>query len=100
MPKTHTKDPQAILDYSVDWSGGDGTPPWLHEGEGITSATWSVTARGPGAVTIDREGRIGGKCTVWLAGGTPGVTSIATCHIVTSEGREDDRSHTIRVANR
>jgi len=38
--------------------------------------------------------------TVWLSGGTVGVDYSVACKIVTSAGRTDERTVTIRIAQR
>ncbi len=85
-------DPQARLDYTWDWT------PWLVAGETITTAT--LTASGPvaaGAPTIT-----GGKVTAWITSTAPSAAGPASvsCHIVTSAGREDDRTWSLYVTNR
>jgi hypothetical protein len=37
---------------------------------------------------------------VWLSGGTPGYPFTIVNHIVTDQGRQDDRTITIRVRER
>ena len=88
-----TKDPQAVLDYSVDWT------PWLAEGETIDASTWTV----PAGVTQEASPApsvAGGKTTVWLSGGTAGKAYTVTNHITTSQGRQDDRSFRLEVRDR
>jgi hypothetical protein len=84
------KDPQAVLDYEVDWSA------WLPSGDTITAATWTATD----GITMDSSAFTDTKATVWLSGGTENVTYNLTCHIVTAAGREDDRTIRILVTSR
>lgn len=87
---SNTKDPDARLDYAWDWSA------WLEDGETITSHTVTVES---GDVVIDGTPQeAAGVVTAWLEAGT--TRSVVTCHIVTSEGREDDRSRTITIRER
>jgi len=88
---TFTKDPDAVLDYSVDWS------LWL-AGDEISSSEWiledgvdleQVTA--PHTAT---------KATVWLGGGEKGTTYLVTNRIVTVGGRTDDRTISVKVEDR
>jgi hypothetical protein len=91
MPQEITKDPDAFLDYSVDW----GT--WLVEGDSIGSAVWTV----PDGLTQEAATVDGTRTIVWLSGGTDGQTYTVTCHVVmTPSGREDDRSLTINMEER
>lgn len=83
---TYYKDPSAVLDYEVDWTA------WLAASETITSHT--VTA--PAGITVDSSSLAGAVVTVWLSGGTVWERYDVVCHIVTNQGREDDR--TLRVA--
>ena len=85
-------DPDAVLDYAVDWTA------WLSDGETITASTWTVpdgiTETTPAPSFTDTA------ATIWLTGGTVGQSYSVTNHITTSQGRQDDRSLNIRVANR
>ncbi len=88
-----TKDPDAILDYEIDWAA------WLASGDSIDTATWTsaptgIIADSP-APAVD-----GTKARVWLDGGTAGQTYQLTCHIETTQGREDDRTVKVKVKNR
>jgi len=84
------KDPQAVLDYKVDWSD------WLTDGETITTSTWTV----PSGITEDSDTHDDDSATIWLSGGTAGKRYTVINHIVTTAGREDDRSIVISVKNR
>lgn len=88
-----THDPQAVLDYYVDWSA------WLGDGETITDATWAVSGNTGAAPTVDP---ITSTTTpgVWVSEAALGDRLTLTCHIVTSETREDDRSITLAVVQR
>ncbi len=82
------KDPNAVLEYGVDWS------KWLGD-DTITNATWDVTG-----ADVDSESFDDTTTTVWLSGGITGAPIKATNHIVTAGGREDDRTLTISVRER
>jgi hypothetical protein len=86
---TFAKDPNAILDYSVDWSR------WL-AGDEITVSEWIV----PSGLTKASETSTPTKATVWLAGGAAGQNYSVTNRITTTGGRTEDRSFTIRVEER
>lgn len=75
------KDPDAILDYSVDWTD------WLN-GDSISSSSW-VT---PAGITVDSDNHNGSVATVWLSGGTEGQSYTLVNRIVTSLGRTQDQS--------
>ena len=79
-----THDPQAVLDYTWPWS------KWgLEAGETIVTATVApVAGLTISATAIDGAGNV----SVWISGGTAGTKYKIPCHIVTSAGREDDRT--------
>ena len=93
MATAYLQDPAAVLDWRFDWTG------WLAEGETITTHTVTVTG-----ATLDSSAVVSGVVVAWLSGaggvGGTGTSAEAVCHIVTSEGREDDRTLRIAVVNR
>lgn len=86
---TFTKDPDAVLDYIVDWSR------WL-AGDTIAASLWIV----PADLTKVTESNLATKAIVWLSGGTAGQSYTVTNRITTAGGRTEDRSFTIRVEDR
>ncbi|MDP9479818.1 MAG: hypothetical protein M3R38_29855 [Actinomycetota bacterium] len=108
MTEPFIKDPQARLDYSLDWSA------WLASGETITASTWAATT----GITVEAAAPYapsftGTATTVWLSGGTigggeeigisRGTSQRAyrvTNTITTSAGRTDERSIFVAVAER
>ena len=89
MP-TYVKDPDAVLDYGFDWSA------WLAAGETIATSTWTV----PVGLTNESESNTDTLSVVWLSGGTDRQTYQVVNHIVTSQGREDDRTLKIKIKDR
>lgn len=85
-----TKDSDAVLDWKFDWS------LWLATSEIITASVMSATT----GITIDSNSFTNTVATVWLSGGTPGIPYTVANRITTNQGRTDERSITIRVANR
>jgi len=83
-------DPNAVLDYSRDWS------EWLADGETITTSTWVV----PVGLTQGVTDNTGTLTTVWLSGGTAGMSYRVTNRVVTTGGRTDERSFTILCEER
>ena len=83
------KDPDAVLDFTRDWSA------WLGTDE-IVNSTWIAEA----GITIDSSSNTLTTATVWLSGGTPFGAYIVTNRITTVGGRTDDRSFLITVAER
>lgn len=95
------KDPDAVLDFGVDWkalTNGTGKSDWLAEGETITASSWDVpagiTQATPAPSFTDTV------TTIWLSGGTVGTSYTLTNHVTTSQGREDERSFTILIEDR
>ena len=88
---TFTKDPDAILDYSVEWS------PWL-AGDEISSSAWLLEEGAQ--LEIVSDSKTATSATVWLRGGQKGTTYLVTCRIVTVGGRTDDRTFSVKVEDR
>ena len=88
---TFTKDPDAILDYSVDWF------LWL-AGDQISSSEWILEE----GATIEKitDTFATSKTVVWLGGGDKGITYLVTNRIVTAGGRTDDRTISVQVEDR
>jgi hypothetical protein len=84
------KDPDAFLDYGIDWTD------WLEDGDTIAASTWVVSA----GVTSSSPSFTDTTTTVWIAGGTVGETYALTNRVTTAAGRIDDRTLTIRVKQR
>jgi len=89
MPQVFEKDPQAILDYAIDWTS------WLSS-DTISTSTWTV----PSGITKVSDSTTTTTTTIWLSGGTADTDYELINHIVTAGGREDDRTITIRVRQR
>jgi hypothetical protein len=88
---TFTKDPDAVLDYSVDWS------LWL-AGDEISSSEWLLE---DGAVLEKvTDAHTSTNATIWLQGGEAGATYLVTNRIVTVGGRTDDRTISVKVQDR
>lgn len=84
------KDPDAVLDYKIDWS------TWLDD-DSITLSEWASNSA---EITIDDSENTDTESIVWLSGGLVGKTYVLTNHITTMYGREDDRSIKIKIENR
>lgn len=86
---TFTKDPDAILDYSVDWSR------WL-DGDEIATSDWTV----PTGLTKVSDTKTATKTTAWLSGGVADESYTVTDRITTTGGRTEDRSFIVKVEER
>jgi hypothetical protein len=94
----YVKDPDADIDYTVDW--GDGYLNESSPAETITLSTWHVAASGSPALTIDFETNTDTTATVWVSGGEVSKLYRIVNTITTTEGRTDERSIILRVENR
>lgn len=86
------KDPQATLDYAIDWSD------WLSEGESIVDSAWATSS---GA--IQSPNFTDTATSVWLSGGDVGIAITLTNTITTNStpvARIDERSLVIKVKQR
>lgn len=90
MAKVYLKDPEAVLDYAVDWSS------WLQATETIQSYTVTV----PQGITNDSDSENAGIVTMWLSGGSAGTTYDIEVKIVTSLARTDERTFQVKVLER
>lgn len=86
-----TKDPDAYLDYQVDWTR------WL---EGIEDTIQAVTWLVPNGLVKESESNTTTTATVWLSGGEAGQSYDVVCRITTANGRIDDRTLNIIVKER
>jgi hypothetical protein len=83
------KDPDAALDYGVDWS------TYLDAGETITNSSWVIFPAGE--LTASTPAHDDTSTSVHLSGGDRGKIYYVTNRVTTSLGRTDDRSFTLRI---
>lgn len=86
------KDPDATLDYGVDWSD------YLDAGETLSMSSWSAAPAGD--LTLSGEASGASSASVLVAGGMKGRIYRLVNRVTTSAGRTDERSITIRVEHR
>lgn len=87
---TFKKDPDATLDYSIDWSA------WL-DSDVITASAWTLP---PDITEAKASTYTDSVATVWLSGGVAGASYEVSNRITTVLGRIDDRTITIYMANK
>jgi hypothetical protein len=85
-----TKDPDAVLDYGLDWE------PWLAGVDTIASSQWFA----PVGLTIESDAHTDTTATVWLSEGVRGAQYLVTNRITTASGRTEDRSFVLQIADR
>lgn len=88
------KDPDAVLDYSIDWGAEYLGDDLLAESE------WSATPDEPGGVTIIGSQFDASTSSVKAGGGGAGRIYRLVNRIVTASGRIDSRSIVLRVEKR
>ena len=95
LKPTGIKDPQAVLDYPIDFSA------WLLD-MGATYASHTVSKTG--AIVIDSSTVLNGIVTVIISGGTVGETASFTIHMTATVSgggqRVDDRTFYLRILDR
>ena len=89
--KGFVKDPDATLDYGVDWT------LWLGA-DTISTSTW-VLESGISAVPAS-ETSDGKKTSIFITGGSPGETYLVTNRIVTDGQRTEERSFELKIRER
>ena len=88
------KDPDAILDYSVDWGA-----EYLG-GDQLATSEWSVDPVEAGGVTVEASEFDAAISTVKAGGGVPGRIYRLVNQVVLGSGRVDTRSIVLRVEKR
>jgi hypothetical protein len=88
------KDPQALLEYRVDWGAA------LEPGAQIVQSSWDVRPNEPGGLIVSDAGLSGAVATVRLGLGVPGHVYVVGNRVVLPDGTADERSLTVRVEDR
>ncbi len=91
MTCSYKKDPDATLDYTVDWS-----EYLLPIEDTIATVTWVPDA----GLTVVSQSNTTTTATAFVSGGTAGETLTLTCRITTAGGRTDDRSINLTIIER
>lgn len=89
------KDPQAVLDYAIDW-GAD----YLGDDDALADSSWSVAPDEADGVTVVGSGFADRVSTVQTGGGIAGRIYRLANRVVTRSGRIDERSIVLRVEQR
>lgn len=86
---TFNKDPNAVLDYTFDWTA------WLGD-DTIASSSWIVP------VGISSGGAVFSSTTttIWLTGGIAGTSYSIYNQIVTAGGRTEKRTFKVNALDR
>lgn len=86
-----TKDPDDVLDYTLDWSQR------LVQGDDILSSVWFTDSSTSPGLEIDSDSFDANSSTVWLSGGIPGTTYLVTNRVTTAGTRIMDQSVKLKV---
>ena len=87
--KVFYKDPDEVLDYTIDWTN------WL-DTDTISTSSWTVAS----GLTEDSESNNTTSATVWVSGGSAGTTYKATNTIVTADGRTKQGAIELVIGNK
>jgi len=85
--KIFEKDPDAKLDYGLDWSA------WL-DGDTITASAWDAD---PSGLTLSQEAFGDTTAAVWVEDGVVGRKYNLTNRITTAAGRETERTFSLLI---
>lgn len=88
------KDPDAVLDYMVDWGA-----EYLGD-DAVAQSRWDVSSVETDGVEIVGSAFDYRTATAQIGGGSPGKIYRITNSVVTASGREDSRSIVLRVEER
>lgn len=93
------KDPQARLDFSIDWSC------WINSGDTLATSVWFVeTIAGDGANNLDNYqdtlDTVNHVATVWLQKGVAGHNYRVTNRITTANSLTDERYFRVFVKDK
>jgi hypothetical protein len=89
----HLKDPAASLDYLIDWGAG-------LAGRSVVESDWAVSPAEPDGLAIADHAIDGARTRATISGGVAGHVYLATCRVVLSDGRVDERSLMLRLEER
>jgi hypothetical protein len=90
--KWDNKDPDEVVDYSLDW-GGTSIKPGRSYGDVIMSSTWTV----PVGLVKNSDSFTATSTTIWLSSGTEGTTYKLNNRVVTSGGRTWDQTVKLKI---
>ena len=85
------KDPNAILDYTFDWTA------WLLP---ILDTISTATFLPDSGITVQSSSHTTTTATAFVTGGTVDTTQNLICRITTAGGRTDDRTIQLKIVNR
>jgi hypothetical protein len=90
----YLKDPQARIDYAIDWSAA------YLDGQAVAQSIWTVSPNEAGAISVAASSFDAQHTAVTLTGGLPGCLYRITNRITLTDGQIDERSISLRVEGR
>ena len=90
----YLKDPQARIDYAINWSAA------YLDGQAIATSSWTVSPAEPDAISIVASSFDMQRTSATLSGGTAGHVYRITNRITLTDGQIDERSISLRVEAR
>lgn len=87
-----TKDPDSILDYSIDWGTN-----WLNEGDEIEYSTWSIKPSHTAGLSIESTTNTLTTTKVIVSSGSGGREYRLTNTINTIDGLREDQTLIIEI---
>jgi hypothetical protein len=89
----YLKDPQAIVDYAIDWA-------LYLDGKAIVASAWSVAPAEAGGVAVAEASFDPTRTAARAGGGLAGHVYRLANQVTLSDGSSDERSLTLRVEQR
>jgi len=93
MMSFYLKDPEARVDYAIDWG-------LYLDGQTIVDSAWSVAPDEAGGVAVDEAGFAPERSAARLSGGIAGHSYSVSNLVTLSDGSADARSIVLRVEER
>ena len=93
MTFSTTKDPQSVVDYSINWAAtmGESSP-----NDTISTSNWTAD----NGLAVDSNSNTTTATTVWVSAGTRGKHANLVNTIVTSAGRTHERTIVVKLQDR
>lgn len=90
----YLKDPQARIDYAIDWGAA------YLDGQVIAASEWRVEPEEDGGAIVEIGSFDLNRTAATVSGGLPGRVYRIGNRVTLSDGRSDERSLTVRVEDR
>jgi hypothetical protein len=90
----YLKDPQARIDYELDWGGG------YLDGQTIVASSWTVAPDEAGGITVESNSFDLMRTAARISGGVAGHVYSVTNRVTLSDGAIDERSISLRAEQR